>query len=414
MRDGFPLDLRSHFFLPEAPGAVELRAFTHGLMPKTVPAMMQRFTEDWRRYGVDAWNEVPNHWRPGSGERVGWWTLPEYLGDRFMAPLLGAPEGTCIMQPNVHWTVQCLLSAPEVFEAKREIVLTEAAFPSVLHSVKRWADLLNLSFSICNNGSIDREAVLDAVGERTALVFLSHVGFTTGERLPDAFLREVAERVHAGGGLLALDGYHANATMPIDVEALGADLYFGGLLKEGCGSSGSTYVYVREGLDLTPRLTGWLGDADPFGFQPEPAPHPEVRRRFMGGTPAVASFYHAVEGVRVLLEAGLDAVRRDSLEKTTYCIERIDAAGLTLRSPREEERRSAMIVLEVEGADRLCTYLKQQEIYTDSRKGRYLRLAPFVWNTKEELERTFDVLEAAVASGAYLDVDVAPSPGPVT
>ncbi len=100
---------------------------------------------------------------------------------------------------------------------------------------------------------------------------------------------------------MAVDGYHATASYPVDVEAIGADVYFGGLLKEACGSSGNAYLYVRPGLDLRPRLSGWFGDADPFGFAPAPADHPEVRRRFLGGTTAVASMYHAVEGARVLL-----------------------------------------------------------------------------------------------------------------
>ena len=123
------LDLRDRFFVPDPP-AIELRAFTHGLMPKTVPAMMERFVADWRERGVDAWNNVPNHWMPGSGEPVGWWSLPEYLGDQFIAPMLGAPAGTCIMQPNAHGAVQGLLSAPEPFEHGRNgVVFTEAEFP---------------------------------------------------------------------------------------------------------------------------------------------------------------------------------------------------------------------------------------------------------------------------------------------
>ncbi len=419
------LNLRDRFFLPPEPdtqpsrnGAVELRAFTHGLMPRSVPAMMERFTEDWRTRGVDAWNAVPNHWRPQSGEAVGWWTLPEYLGDQFVAPLLGAPAGTCILQPNVHWTVQCLFSSEEVFAQKKEVLVTEAEFPSVLHSARRWADLLglNLRFLGCNNRFVDRQAVLDAIGPQTALVVLSHVGFTTGERLPDAFLHDVAEDAHAHGGLFAIDGYHAASTMPVDVEALGADLYFGGLLKEACGSSGNAYVYLRPGLDLKPRLAGWFGDADPFGFAEEPAFHPDVRRRFLGGTTAVASMYHAVEGLRILLDAGLDTVRADSLAKTAYCIARADSAGLPLRSPRAEKRRGAMIILEAESASKLCAYLKTQGIYTDSRQDRYLRLAPFVWNTMEELERAFDAIEAALATGAYLEMEAGAlkEAGPVT
>lgn len=412
------MNLRHRFCPPDPPDAVELRAFTHGLMPTTVPAMMQRFTDDWRRLGADAWNEVPNHWRPDSGDSVGWWTLPEYLGDQFIAPLLDAPPGTCILQPNVHWTMQCLFSAPEVFDGRNEVVLTSLAFPSVLHSAQRWAELLDLSLRIIpprSDGYVDCSAVLNAIGTNTALVVLSHVGFTTGEKLSDVFLQRAAEAVHNHGGLLALDGYHSVCTMPIEVEALGADLYFGGLLKEGCGASGNTFVYIRLGLDLTPRLSGWFGDAAPFDFADSPSPHPDARRRFLGGTTAVASRYHAIEGVRILLDAGLDAVRTHSLQLTDYCIDRAEAADLTLRSPRPPVQRGAMMILDVPDAYRLCAYLKQRHIYTDSRKNRYLRLAPFVWNTEGELKRTFEVIEEAIETEAYRAIDISSDAmGPVT
>lgn len=409
------MNLRDHFFHP--PDAVELRAFTHGLMPKTVPAMMDGFVEDWKTRGVDAWNEVPNRWRPGSGEAVGWWTLPAYLGDAFIAPLLGAPAGTCIMQPHVHWTVQCLLSAPEPFAAGREVVVTENEFPSVLHSVQQWGGLRDLTPRIVPagpDGFVDADAVLAAIGPETAMVFLSHVGFTTSERLPHAVLRAVSEKAHAHDALFALDGYHAASTMPVDVPATGCDVYFGGLLKEGSGSAGNAYLYVRPGLALTPRLAGWFADADPFGFQVSPQPHPEVRRRFLGGTTAVASLYHAVEGVRLLLDTGLEEVRAHSLALTERSIERAEAAGLVLRSPREAERRGAMVILEAERADLLCAWLKGRGVFTDSRKARYLRLAPFVWNTAADVDRAFDVIGAALRSGDYLHHEPPAERGPVT
>lgn len=411
------LPLRDAFFLPDEPDAIELRAFTHGLMPRTVPTLMHQFVEDWRTHGVDAWNEVPNRWRPGSGERVGWWTLPTYLGDHFIAPLLGAPPGTCLHQPNVHWTVQCLLSSPECFAEKKGVVLTEAEFPSVMHSVRQWKDLLGLDVQVVppvSDGFVDLPAVLSAIGPETALVMLSHVGFTTGEKLTDEALRLVAGAVHAQGGLFALDGYHATGSIAVQVADLDVDVYFGGLLKEACGSSGNAYVYVRPGVELSPRTTGWFGLADPFGFHPEPQPHPEVRCRFMAGTTAVASMYHAVEGVRLLLDCGLKNVRAYSLALTQHAIDRSDAAGVPLRSPREDARRGAMIILDVPQADRLCAYLKAQHIYTDSRVGRYLRLAPFVWNTHEEIDHTFDTVISALQSGAYLETDVLEASGPVT
>jgi kynureninase len=414
------MTLRDRFFLPHEPDgtpAVELRAFTHGLMPKTVPAIMEGFVEDWQQRGVDAWNEVPNRWRPGSGDRVGWWALPDYLGDAFIAPLLGAPAGSCIMQPHVHWTVQCLLSCPEPFARGREVVLTENEFPSVLHSVQQWAGLRDLEPRIVPTGAdgfVDRDAVLDAIGPETALVFLSHVGFTSGERLGHDVLRTVAARAHAHDALFAIDGYHAASTMPVDVPDTDCDVYFGGLLKEACGSTGNSYLYVRPGLDLTPRLAGWFADADPFGFQQTPEPHPDVRRRFLGGTTAVASLYHAVEGVRLLLDAGLGAVREHSLALTQRCIDRVDDAGLPLRSPRAAEQRGAMVILETDRADLLCAWLKDRGVYTDSRQQRYLRLAPWVWNTVGEVDRAFDAIAEGLQSRAYLDVEAPAEAGPVT
>ena len=411
------LDLRDRFFVPDPP-AVELRAFTHGLMPKTVPTMMERFVADWRERGADAWNGVPNHWMPESGDEVGWWSLPEYLGDRFIAPMLGAQAGTCIMQPNAHGAVQGLLSAPEPFaHGRNDVVFSEAEFPSVQHSVRQWATLrgfLPRSVPLGPDGFMDVGALCDAITERTAWVFVSHVGFTTGEKLTDGALRSIADTAHDHDALFAVDGYHATGSSVIDVEAIRADAYFGGLLKEACGSSGNAYLYIREGLNLTPAVAGWFGDADPFGFHPVPQPHPSVHRRFLAGTTAVASLYHAVEGLRVLKDAGFEAVRVDSLAKTELAIQRTEAVGLTLRSPREAERRSAMLILEVENAGALCEWLKTRHIYTDSRQNRYLRMAPFVWNTADDIERTFDTIEEGLRKGLHLRSERHEAAGPVT
>jgi kynureninase len=410
------LDLRDRFFVPEPP-AVELRAFTHGLMPRTVPAMMEHFVEDWRERGVDAWNAVPNWWRPDSGEAVGWWSLPDYLGDAFIAPMLRAAPGTCIMQPNVHWTVQALLSCPEPFDGgRREVVFTAAEFPSVQHSVRAWAGIAGLvprPVPLGADGFVDLDAVLDAVGDRTAWVVLSHVGFATGEKLTDEALRAVAEKARRHGALFAVDGYHATGSVPVDVERLEADVYFGGLLKEACGSSGNAYLYVRGGLALTPRLAGWFGDADPFGFRPAPRPHPEVRRRFLAGTLAAASLYHAVEGLRVLLGAGLAAVREDALAKTALAIGHADRLGLALRSPRDPARRGVMVILAVPGASRLSEWLKTQGVYTDSRRDEVLRLAPFVWNTPDGIARAFEALGEGLRTGAHRRFEPEAA-GPVT
>ncbi len=411
LRDAY--ELPAH---PDTPDTIEFRAFTHGLMPATVPTMMQHFTNDWQTHGVDAWNNVANHWRPHTDEKVGWWSLPVYLGDYFIAPLIGAKAGTCIMQPNVHWTVQCLLSCRELFDEKRKVILTEAEFPSVSFSLHQWADIHQLEIQqipLVNN-CVDQAAILEAIDADTALVILSHVGFTTGEKLPDAFIEAVSKATHTYGGVFALDGYHSIGARTADVEALGVDVYFGGLLKEGSGSSGNAYLYIKEGRVLTPRLTGWFGDAAPFAFGQSPLPHPDMRMRFLGGTTAVAALYHAVEGVKILLNAGLGTVREDVMAKTDLCIEAIDQLGIPLRSPRAAAQRSAMVIMEIPQADRMAHYLKTKGVYVDSRQERYLRLAPFVWNTPEEITRAFGHIEEALRGNRYQRISLPKAGGPVT
>jgi kynureninase len=128
----------------------------------------------------------------------------------------------------------------------------------------------------------------------------------------------------------------------------------------------------------------------------------------------VASHYHAVEGLRILLGAGIEAVREDTLAKGARAIERAEALGMTLRSPAAPARRGAMLVLQVEAADRLCAWLKTEGLYTDSRRGRLLRLAPFVWNAPSDVDRTFDALAHAMETGAHLALAPAAEGGPVT
>jgi kynureninase len=123
--------------------------------------------------------------------------------------------------------------------------------------------------------------------------------------------------------------------------------------------------------------------------------------------------YHAVEGVRVLLELGLDAVRDHSIALTDLAIEHADALDIPLRSPRSPEERSAMVLLEVPEAERLTAHLKEQGVYTDSRRNQVLRMAPFVWNTADEIDRAFNRIGDALSDGTYRlqSIDTA---GPVT
>ena len=67
------------------------------------------------------------------------------------------------------------------------------------------------------------EVVATIAAEKPALVFAPHVETASGMILPDAYLRAVADAVHAVGGLLVLDCI-ASGAIWVDMEATGVDV----------------------------------------------------------------------------------------------------------------------------------------------------------------------------------------------
>ncbi|SOD94957.1 cysteine desulfurase-like protein [Blastococcus haudaquaticus] len=71
-------------------------------------------------------------------------------------------------------------------------------------------------------GELTADDVAEVLTDRTRLVAVTGASNLIGTRPPVA---AIAERVHAAGALLAVDGVHLTAHAPVDVRALGADLY---------------------------------------------------------------------------------------------------------------------------------------------------------------------------------------------
>jgi L-cysteine/cystine lyase len=93
---------------------------------------------------------------------------------------------------------------------------------------------------------VDADEVAGAVTDRTKMVAVSHVLWTTGRTLD---LPPIADAVHAVGGLLLIDGAQSAGNIAVDVAATGADAYAFSGQKWLLGPLGS------GGLWVTPELT---------------------------------------------------------------------------------------------------------------------------------------------------------------
>ena len=79
------------------------------------------------------------------------------------------------------------------------------------------------------------EVVVTIAAEQPDVVFAAHVETSAGMILPDAYIRAVADAVHAVGGLFVLDCI-ASGTIWVDMEACGVDILISAPQKGWSGS----------------------------------------------------------------------------------------------------------------------------------------------------------------------------------
>ena len=134
---------------------------------------------------------------------------------------------------------------------------------------------------------------------------------------------------HSAGSVhLSLDGDHAPLAVGCTYKYLNG------------GPGAPAYMYVRRELqsELRQPIWGWLGRRDPFEMAPgyEAA---EGMRGFLSGTPPILALSAVDEGVRLVAEAGIDAIRAKGVALTELAIALADARlaerGVSVASPRD-------------------------------------------------------------------------------
>ncbi len=196
-----------------------------------------------------------------------------------------------------------------------------------------------------SDGTLDLADLDELLGPRTRLVGLTHVSNVLGT-VND--IAAVAERVHAQGALLVVDGAQALGHLPVDVARLGADVYAGSGHKM-FGPSGTGFLWGRYELleELPPHWGG--GDMiesvrfEESRYAPPPA-------RFEAGTPNISGVVGWGEAVAHLRGLGMDRVRRHDLELQRYALRRLaEVPGLDVYGPQDPELRSGLVSFNLRG-----------------------------------------------------------------
>jgi kynureninase len=387
-----PLASFREAFVLEDPDEIYLLGNSLGRVPKaTIERMKTVVEEEWG-------HDLIGGWSPG------WYEAPARIGEK-IATMVGAAGGQVLVSDSTTINLfKLAMAALALRSGRRRIVTDDLNFPSDVYALESCARLMGPDYSVhrvrASDGiTLDPESLLDAVDGETALVSLSHVVFKSAF-LHDA--EEITRRAQEKGALVLWDLSHSVGAVPIELDRWNVDLAVGCTYKYLNGGPASpAFLYVRSDLQTQTQspIWGWFGQHSPFAFDLDYRPADGIRR-FLVSSPPVLSLVAMEPGLDLILEAGMDNIRKKSEQLTSYVIDLVDALlvpmGFTLGTPRESRRRGSHVTIRHADAYRINRALiEEMKVLPDFREPDNIRLglAPLyvsfgdVWEAVDRIRR---------------------------
>ena len=276
------------------------------------------------------------------------------------------------------------------WEAGDEVVTTDQEHPGLTAPLAALARRYGVVVreAAVGDGSDAVAAVEAALTDRTRVVAVSHVLWTTGAVLPVAELTRVA---HDAGALLLVDGAQSSGAVPLNVEELGTDFYAVPGQKWLCGPSGTGALHVRaERVEMLEPAWPWYGTEER-----EPGQAPRLwagARRFDAGTVSLG----AMAGLTAAV-AWRDAVGWSEGHARAATLTRSLRLALTELpgvEPLAAEGRAPLVAFRVEGHDAtaVSAELEARGVLVRPLPSGTLRAAVGFWNDERDLDRLVEGL----------------------
>lgn len=361
-----------------------------GRLPQSTRERLRRVVdEEWGDRLIRSWHEE-------------WLALPQRVGDLIGTKVLGAAAGqTIVADSTTVWFYKLLFAAAEARPGRDELVTDSGNFPTDRYVVDSVARRLGLQIRWLSCDPVAGPSLKDVeplVGPRTAVLALSHIDYRSAAI---ADMAAIGACVHEAGALTLWDLSHSAGAVALRLDEAEVDLAVGCTYKFLNGGPGApAYAYVaRAQQDVVHQpIWGWMGHRDPFAMTTEHAAAKGVRS-MLSGTPPVLGLAAVEEGVRIVAEAGVDAIHEKGRALTSYAINLFDAwlapRGFALASPRDATRRGAHVSVRHPRAKQLTAALIDDGVVPDYRKPDLVRLgmAPLttrfvdVWHGLDALRR---------------------------
>ena len=311
---------------------------------------------------------------------------------RKVAALIGAEPGELAHVKNTPEALG-IVAAGLRWRAGDRVVSSDQEFPANIYP---WLNLAKLGVELelvkSRDGRVPIEEVLAAIDDRTRLVALSWVEFSTGFRND---LETIAAACHERGALFAVDGIQGVGALQIDFRAVPVDFLAFSSHKWLLGPLGVGWLYCRRevqdqvhvvmvGQGSVPPRASWLDYA--LELWPD-------ARRFESGAPNSLGLAGVEAAVDLLAEVGMDRVEARIAQLTGHLAAGLEDRGYLLAAPRGSDDWSGIVSFSrpAQGSEALQARLAEAGISTSVREGR-VRVSPHFYNTEEEVDAVLAAL----------------------
>ena len=278
------------------------------------------------------------------------------------------------------------------WQADDNVVIAEEEYPA---NVYPWMNLSSRGVEVRRIPSRGNRILIDdirnAFDARTRILSISSVEFSSGFRNDlDALGALCRER----GVHFFVDAIQNLGVQPFDVQRTPIDFLAADGHKWLLGPEGAGILYIRRELvdKLHPVGVGWNSVVGARDFSRIDFRLKTHAGRWESGSLNVAGISAMGASMEMLLEIGVENVRRRVEELTDYLCAGAEKAGLAVFSSRTGGDKSGIVSLIVRGDVRDCVrHCKEEGIVIKQRAGR-LRVSPHCYNTQEEIDRLIALL----------------------
>ena len=231
--------------------------------------------------------------------------------------------------------------------------------------------------------------IVAAFTPKTRMVFISHILYATGRRMP---AEEIRRATKDRGILMMLDGAQTGGHIELDMARSGFDFYSIPGQKWLLGYEGSGALYIRrEHLEqIHPAHTGGRGIARPanaHNFQPVA----DSMEKFLGGSVSVPVQAAFLEATKFIEEAGIYNIETRNLDLAESAKAKLsEVAGVTVLSPSERRDSSGLVTFAVEGQTPISVVGRLWEdhkiVVRQVGHPAGVRVSLHFFNTEEEVE----------------------------